>query len=418
VSHRAAITFMATSKVDFQAAERRCRHTSRLLKSLDAIVMPWALSQDWALGSFLRLMKRKRDIAEWFPEDWHIQTAAQVAAGQLFGHPARVRKLLGALRAQMSEEEAEFLEGFVEEPWYYCPFVVQENPAADFFTVQEIETGRERLLYSPAVRETTRTGVKLFLSLMYENGLCIQAYGPLHYYRGYQPFDFHYFARQLSPELYRSEGLSAAIAADPGSFLLLDVASEIPPIGHRGELLEVHDHEAHVESFDSGRYAGGELELDSKGEVTRLRRAAEDTPFRNAYAFHDRANGTLLAHATNARLYSRLRELLSDQVVLPEEPDWRASMNMIVSTRQILGKEEPSAAYITEPTPEEKEHLERLKAFIAELSDHRNHGRSYALEELAARHGISLQAARQIEEQSFIQQERRAQLPIAGGLAG
>jgi hypothetical protein len=288
---------------------------------------------------------------------------------------------------------------------------MQENPAPDFFTIQKASTGRERLLYSPAVRESTRTGVNLFLSLVFDNGLCIQTYGPVHYYLGYQPFDFHYFARQLSPELYRSEGLSTAIAADPGSFLLLDVASEIPPVGHRGELIEVHDHEALVESFDPGRYAGGELELECKGEVTRLKLAGEDTPFRNAYAFHDRAHGTLLAQATNARLYGRLRELLADQVVLPEEPDWRASMNMIVSTRQILGKEEPSAAYI-------ELFEEELNAFMAELSDHRNHGRSYALEELAARHGILLQTARQIEEQSFLQQERLAQLPIEGGLAG
>ena len=417
---------MGTSKVDFQAAERQCRRASRLLKSLDPLVMPWVLSQEWALGAFLRLMRRKREIAERFPEDWHTQSAAQVAAGQLFIHPARIRKLQRALRAQLSEEQAEFLEGFVEASWYYCPFAVQENPAADLFTILEAGTGRERLLYSPAVRESLRTGVNLFLSLLFDNGLCLQTYGPLHYYRGYQPFDFHYFARQLSPELYRTEGLSAAIAANPGSFLLLDVASEIPPVGHRGELLEVHDHEAHVEGFDPSRYAGGDLELGSKGEVTRLKLAGEDTPFRNAYAFFDRARGTLVAHATNARLYGRLRELLAGQIVLPEEPDWRASMNMIVSTRQILGKAEPSAAYIelfeeelnAEPTSEEKEQLERLNAFMAELSDHRNHGRSYALEALAARHGISLQTARQIEEQSFLQHERLAQLPIEGGLAG
>ena len=417
---------MATIKVDFQAAKRQCRRTSRLLKSLDPIVMPWVVSQRWALGAFLRLMRRKREIAERFPEDWHTQAVAQVAAGQLFTHPARIRKMLRALRAQLSEEEAEFLEGFVEAPWYYCPFVVQENPAPDLFTIQDAGSGRKRLLYSPAVRESIRTGVKLFLSLVFDNGLCLQTYGPVHYYRGYQPFDFHYFARQLCPDLYRSEGLSAAIAADPGSFLLLDIASEIPPVGHRGELIEVHDHEVRVESFDPGRYAGGELELESKGEVTRLRLAGEDTPFRNAYAFHDRARGTLLAHATSARLYGRWREFLADQVVLPEEPDWRASMNMIVSTRQILGKEEPSAAYIelfeeelnAEPSPEEKEHLERLNAFMTELSDHRNHGRSYVLDKLAARHGISLATARQIEEQSFLQQERLAQLPIEGGLAG
>ncbi len=181
-----------------------------------------------------------------------------------------------------------------------------------------------------------------------------------------------------------------------------------------------------MESFDPSRYAGGELELDAKGEVTRLKLAGEESPLRNAYAFYDRAKGTLLAHATNAQLYGRLRDLLADQVLLPEEPDWRASMNMIVSTRQILGKKEPSAAYIelfeeelnAEPTLAEEQNLQKLNAFMAELSDHHDHGRGYALEELAARHDVSMETARQIEEQFFLRPERHAQLSIDGGLSG
>jgi hypothetical protein len=417
---------MGTSKVDFPATEKQCLRASRLIQSLDPLVMPWVLSQAWSLGAFLRLMRRKRDIAERFPETWHTQSAAQVAMGHLLAHPERVRRLLRALRAQLSEEQVRFLKVFIEVPWRYSPFLVLKNPAPDFFTIQDVDSGRKRLLYSPAVRETARTGVELFLSLLFDNGSCLQAYGPLHYYRGYKPIDFHYFARQLSPELYVAEGLSATIAGDPGSFLLLDVASEIPSIAHRGELVEVLDQEVRVEGFDPSHYAGEELELEAKGEVTRLRLAGEENPFRNAYAFHDRAKGTLLAHATGAQLYGRLRELLADQVLLPEEPDWRTSMNMIVATRQILGKKEPSAAYIelfeeelnAEPTPAEEQNLQKLNAFMAELSDHHNHGRGYALEELAARHDISMETARQIEEQFFLRPELHNQLSIDGGLSG
>jgi hypothetical protein len=416
---------MDRSKTDFDATEKRCRRTSRLLESLDAAVMPWVVSQKGALAAYRRAMNRKREISSKFPENWHTQTAAQVAAGEVFTHPARIRKLLRALRAQLSAEQAELLEGFAEAPWYYCPFEVREKPAPDFFTIQEAGTGRQRLLYSPAVRDANQTGVRLFLSLMLDNGLCLQTYGPVHFYRGYQPFDFHYFARHLSPELYRTQGLTAAIATDPGSFMLLDVASEIPPIGHRGEMIEVHDHEVRVQSFDPGRYTGGELELDRKGEVARLKLVGEDTPFRNAYVFQDRRSGTLLAHATSTRLYARLREILADQVALPEEPDWHASMNMVLSTRQILGKEEPSASYIdlfeeelnAEPSPEEQAQLGRLSALMADLSDHCNHGREYSLEELAARHEVALDTARQVEE-TFLQQERALELRIEGGLPG
>jgi hypothetical protein len=75
-----------------------------------------------------------------------------------------------------------------------------------------------------------------------------------------------------------------------------------------------------------------------------------------------KSGSTASKHTRQGLVTGRLRELLADQVALPEEPDWRASMNMIVSTRQILGKQEPSATYIelfeeglaSEPTPEEK----------------------------------------------------------------
>ncbi len=190
---------MGTSKVDFLATEKRCLRASRLIQSLDPLVMPWVLSQARSLGAFLRLMRRKRDIAERFPEVWHTQSAAQVAMGHLLVYPKRIRRLLHALRAQLGEEQARSLEGFIEVPWRYCPFLVLKNPEPDFFTIQDINSGRKRLLFSPAVRETTRTGVELFLTLLFDNGSCLQAYGPLHYYRGYQPIDFHYFARQRSP---------------------------------------------------------------------------------------------------------------------------------------------------------------------------------------------------------------------------
>jgi hypothetical protein len=52
----------------------------------------------------------------------------------------------------------------------------------------------------------------------------------------------------------------------------------------RASRLLVHDHEVRVDGFDPDRYAGGELELESKSEVTRLKLSGEDTPLRGAAA--------------------------------------------------------------------------------------------------------------------------------------
>ena len=82
--------------------------------------------------------------------------------------------------------------------------------------------------------------------------MCCQTFGPLHYFRGYEPFDFAYLAKSLLPEVLKNQGLEAVVAAKPAHFLLLNRWAETPPLAHTGAALHVCTHEAKVDTFAIG----------------------------------------------------------------------------------------------------------------------------------------------------------------------
>jgi hypothetical protein len=410
---------------DFESLERLCNETSATLESIEEPALSWAVYQQKLLGRYQSLMRRKRKLLERFPEDWEAMALNEAAASQVFAYPGRIRKFARFFAEELKEEQAELLRRFEQTPWFYCLFSVGRELGGAFFEIEDLEHSTQRLLFSPGVRELVRSGVPLFLCLMFDNGSCLQTAGLIHYYRGYQPFDFHYFAKLLQPDSYRAHGLGATIAANPGRFALLDSSAEIPPIVHRGGPVELCDQEIHAESFDAGRLAGKELELTSVGEVLRLRLKGDDTLFRSGSVFFDPGKRKLMVHTFSMRVYGHIRELLRPAVSIPEEPEWHATMNMVVTAQQVLDKQPPSAAYYElfdhqehpEPTPEVREELEKLNALGKELSDCYNSGRPYSLEALAARHGVQIEAARRLE-QGFHGPEAASQIHVAGGLPG
>jgi hypothetical protein len=60
--------------------------------------------------------------------------------------------------------------------------------------------GKKLLVYSPAFGQLLRERAESYLSFLYTNGVCLQAFGLMHYFRAFPAMDFHYFARLLRPE--------------------------------------------------------------------------------------------------------------------------------------------------------------------------------------------------------------------------
>ena len=181
--------------------------------------------------------------------------------------------------------------------------------------------------------------------------------------------------------------------------------------------------ETSLDHFDPQRYSGS-FDIDSKGDVVRCRLKGQDSPLRSAAVYHDRTKKKLFLRATSLELYRQIHSAVTEDIPLAEDPYWLATINMNLAGRDILGKDILGAAYVDmfevdqkPASPEDRKHLDTLNAFIGELSRRCNEGIPYSLEELARKHGIGPDTARQAEK-IFEQASSKLDLDIAGGLEG
>jgi len=412
---------MKISKTALKSIRNLCGKTSDVLASVEEQVLLWSVRKEKVLGAYNSFMRKKRSLSGELPERWHNMSSSQAAAGKVFCYPARLRKFLHGSRDLLNAEQKQLLQEYIEEPWTYCAGFLKEALENDFYVLVDTENGEEMLLYSPAIQNLYRSGARMYLMLLFFNGQCWQTFGPIHYYRGFQPYDFHYFAKQLSPQLYQANGLSATIANNPAAFMLLDVGTENPPFAHGDSILQICAHELSVQSFDPQRYRK-HFEIEAKDDVLRCTLTGADNPLKNAAVFFDGGRKKLTVRATRIDLYHRIRDILLRDFPLPEEPYWLASMNMYVVTSKILGKEIPANEYVEmfeaeeEPfSAEKQEHFDRLNAVLAEISRCRNQGIPYSPEQLAHKFGTDLDIVKQAE--SIVERtESKFDLEIEGGL--
>ena len=408
--------------VDLDEAQRRCDDVHHLLGSIEAELLSWGGRRHKPHG-FRRDMRRLRAVAKELPEWWHAGAEPQVQAAAVMRQPQFIRKFRNHAAALFSADERRLLREFGSHPWFWSLFSVTEALRGDFYRVADFLSGNELLMYSPALTATYRGGSRLFFTLSFWNGMCCQTFGPLRYFRGYEPFDFAYLGKSLLPEVLRNQGLEAVVAAKPAHFLLLDRWAETPPVAHSGRALHVCAHEAKVESFSIGEY---DHAFDIRGEnrekgILKASLKESNPPIECADIYHDRPRQRLLVVTTAMEDYLEIARLLRDQVDLPDDPDWYATMNMVLAATTIAGKEHTALAYERqlEPPPDRSAAaaLKPVNALVQELTRCRNFGEEYAIVDLATRFGVPMETARELEAQ-VRKIDEHYNIDIEGGIAG
>ena len=411
--------------LDLDAARERCDDVHDLLASIEPELLSWGRRRHRP-AAFRRDLRRLRAVANELPDWWHSSTELQVQAAAVMRWPQYVRKFRSQTDELLSPDERDLLRHFGRHPWFWSLLSVIEPVRGDFYRVAEHLSGRELLMYSPSLTATYREGSRLFFTLAFQNGTCCQTFGPLRYFRGYEPLDFTYLAKSLLPDVLRNQGLEAVVAAKPAPFLLLDRWAEIPPVAHSGHVLRVCAHETRVESFAIGDYVHA---FDIRGEnreqgILKASLRASNPPLECADVYHDRPGRRLLVLTTALEDYREIARLLRGQVDLPDGPDWYATMNMVVAAASVAAKEHPALAYERRldesyegSTAAADAALEPLNALTAELVRCRNFGEEYSLVELASRFGVTMETARQVEA-SVEAIGERYQLDLEGGIAG
>ncbi|HYW81850.1 MAG TPA: hypothetical protein VFB30_01250, partial [Spirochaetia bacterium] len=190
---------------------QKSQSTARLLASGENAVLHWADDTTDLFSTFRAEMERCADVAGDLPAEWHMRTSSQYVAERVFGSGAVLLRCMHAISNSLEDPTRALFHSFINVPWRYSRFSVEEKIADTVFRIHDYCTGETPLLQSASLESLHKKGVPLFLTLLFSNGTCCQTYGPLHSFRGFQPDDFVYLSRMIQPRAFAKGGVGAAI---------------------------------------------------------------------------------------------------------------------------------------------------------------------------------------------------------------
>jgi hypothetical protein len=404
-----------------QRVNSACEEASDLLKEIEPSLFPWAGRECRVEQRLNAALAKTGEKAGQFPRQWVELTLSQIAVVSVLHSPALTEKYLAANRGRLTDAAAGFVRRFIERPAFLTAFSAAEQLGDGIFEITDFSDGARHLLYSTSLAGLSRQRLPSLLTLFFSNGECLQTYGPLHYYRGFERIDFHYYAKMLRPQAYAAGGPAAVMNELPESFVILDAFTEIPPIVHHGERLYCCSSTLAADSFNPSGMSD-EFDVTESRGVTRCRLKGSDSPMETADLYWDSKKRQVVCHAWNMADYSRIVGAAAGQVALPSEPQLHCTQNMEMAAAMLLGRQPllfPYERHFVDETPdlERNAELKKVNAFYAELADAHNHGRSFSIEEAAVRAGLPLETAREAARALNDQMDER-DIKVEGGLEG
>lgn len=392
---------------DYAGIERHCRAASRVTNSLvDGFLLSYCDERDNPMRDMLRTLDQHQELLRGMPEGWLEHTSAQYIAFRLFRDRGFARKYRAhpALRERSEAERAWFVQQ-LDVPWRYCFCRIIDQPHRDFFEMQNVATGENFLLYSPAMTaQVEEQGMPMFSFLLIGfNDACWQTYGPLMHFHGLFPGDLVLIGSQIQRGVRRLEDLPRLIDRDPIFFALLWHWGNAPATVHGEDFLIVHRADIRKVALDPGKI-GKAFMLERKGNVLRLglKRWRRHPHF--AECFYDASQGLLIARAMTQRSWTKLTEALAEAGVEVRARDTvRGSALAMFMVEQLFGRNLQKTKYddlFAEPVdPVRQAEFDRINDFLGRYLEAVNGGQDPDIDALAHACGLDAAEARQILSQ-------------------
>ena len=271
--------------------------------------------------------------------------------------------------------------------------------------MKDISTGENFLLYSPGIAETEKQqgSMSLYFLLIGFNGECWQTYGTLDSFKGIQPFDILYFAKQLKSDLVSMNEIPKLIDEDPLPFMMLWVGAEFPLTFHKEDAIVICNSSYKQENLDLKKFNQNFI-MKQKPSVYMfsLKRWHNFPHF--CKCFYHKEEKIFSLNAMTDRGYDKLVEVMNQLgFEFPTEPEIRVTPAMLSVVSEVLGREIELNPYeklfAKESSPEAKTKLEKINVFLKRLMDAQNSGVDYDLQELAFLSGIEYETAKDLVEQ-------------------
>lgn len=394
---------------NYQHIRDVCDHTSELSASvIDDFLLYFAAEQHNPDREADKRMAAYRHIARDLPEEWLNRYKAQYVAHKIFKKKGLIRKYINhsGLR-HFTEEEMDFLRFQKDHPWQFSFAEITGRPEEDFFEMYDVFTGGDYLLFSPSMTTILQTQQpRLWFNMVSFNGECMQTYGPVGFYNGFEPEDIFFFATELNRGRWFEDGheLMEDVEQNPIPYAMLITGTTLPLVAHGDDQVVQITAEYLDDAFNTADFSD-DFKVEYSGGVYRLSLNGWNDHPHFSSAYYDEKEQLLFLYSMTDRGFRELVDQLNHiGYNLSYEPDRRVNMPMVTTAGKILKKEYKLNPYeemfSEEKSDEENRELNNINAMLAALIPYVNSGEKPDFDVLAAKYGTDPETARELYEKA------------------
>ncbi len=381
-----------------------CERTSRISERVvDDFLINYAAGHQGLEKKMEKQFERFSHVGRKLGKEVVNMLKSQYLAHKVFRKEGLLGKFLKhSALGRFAGEERDYLLQQHKLPWRFCFSVIVDEPAADFYTMEDVFTGKRYMLYSPAVSERVSVNPVLWFNLIGFNGFCWQSYGPVVYYNGFEAGDIWFFATELNPGLGEPGDVNADVDKDPLPYMMLISGSSLPLTFHKEDQLLYLLAEYDLVTLDTARLKKGFRTEYEKGVYRITHKQWGEYPH-YAQAYFDEDKHLVLFSAMTHRGFEALVEAFNAfGHDYPAEPYLIVNLTMVSTAAEVLKKKVVLNEYLDlfqlDSEPEKDKVLEDINAFIALVLPDINAGLIPDIEAAARKTGVDPETARSVVE--------------------
>jgi hypothetical protein len=393
--------------IDYQKIKTVCDNNTRISKLLvDEFLIYFIAQKERLEEKIIRQLNSYRKIIAKMPKEWVGILMSQLIAHRIFKKNGLAEEYLNHPWVQMrNPKELEYLRFQIEHPWRFSYCSIQSNVAENFYEMKDVLSDEIFLLYSPGLADTIRDvgGVpQLWFLLIGFNGECYQTYGTLEYFKGIQPFDVFFFAKQLNSKIVFFNEVPDLIESNPMPFLMVWSGAELPATFYKKEMVVFNKSEYYVKDFSFEKYEEDFIiEKKYPRYMLSLKRWHTFPHFAKCF-YHAKKNRFLIISMTKRGYDALISALNKRDNNFPINPEILATPAMLFVVKDVLNIDVEINPYEKhfqkETSPQNQKELDKINLFLKNLIPKLNNKLDYDISEMASSAGIDLSVAEQIAE--------------------
>ncbi len=386
--------------MNYKAIRSHCEHRSDISrKVIDDYLMYYAAEKEKLLPVMDVQLKKYRHIVRKIEPSYINFLKAEFIVHRIFRKKGYIHNYLSKhVVLSLPEDQRRWLEQNAAHPWRYSFAMILDQPALDFFYMEDIITGEEYLLFSPGMQLTEdEHHPRIWLNMIGYNGQCWQTYGLMIPLKSFDIDDIFFFGTELDSDIEDHEMLQEHLENNPWPYFMLLNFSLSPVITARGH--EVR----HLVSLDpidnfSTEVLADKFKVewdDGTYKISPLNNGNEFPHFAQAYFNEEYQELTRTAGTEQG--FNVLTEALKNAgYELSPVADISVSTSMLHATKEILNKDiqlHPYEDLFDESTPESDKSLEAINHFMQLALPFINSGETPDIKALAAQADVDYETA-------------------------